>query len=488
MLYHKPFRGLVSTGGGDAGNHIHVANEFASGNTSFYQSFVAFHAAIHSLQSLLDGDYFLAFQVAYYAGIVAVLYCVNLLAVVLASHSNYSGGRRVLFYLTFLGLAWYPAQRVSLPILHYLQSDGFFPQFYGSVLTFYLCLAYVRIRPLFLRYGFLFLGIVLLRYTYGLNLADCFITVGILSLIDFHSTRLRLAFGILSVGSICVGLLCYRLLYSILFIRGGIIATEVPLELAGRFLVSIGLLFAYRAVHRSDTLRSEELGRLCLFAGVLGAVTFVSQGTYLTLATKPTYYIYKYAFSADLIVISAAVLLGAAVVTDFATSQISFVRLTKGTAVLLPLFCGLLFYKHGYFALRPSYVERTQDSRTPQMLSPMYDSQAATIVRQILTTRNARFGGLITPLWPVSNFFNAAFGYYREWPLYTRGLVTKENGYCVFWKSSEAELSEYQRWKRLAKVVDALSQEPETATVDYVSRELGTPQKLKYLCPGTAAQ
>lgn len=131
-----------------------------------------------------------------------------------------------------------------------------------------------------------------------------------------------------------------------------------------------------------------------------------------------------------------------------------------------------------------------------QFLDALEDRRAIALIRQVLRDEGKRFGGLLTPSWPRTNFSNVELGWVPEnwdknnghWPLYISGKVREGPGLCVFWEASAADWEGYRRAAEeehspLADVVHALQAQPGKVCRDYTAPWVaGGSRTLCYHC------
>ncbi|HEY3587071.1 MAG TPA: hypothetical protein VGK85_07960, partial [Myxococcaceae bacterium] len=171
----RAFQGLPSVGGGDAGNHIGIARWFDGHAPRAYQQFVVFNSLVGLLRRLTGSNPLQAFRIGWDLLLATVAW--------VAFTAAWVGGRarRPALRAAVAVLAAVAVAVISwLPLLGYDQADGFYSHLAGLtvVCLALLCTALPRSRGW--RLAALASTPVVLRFTYGLNLADVLVGVGVL--------------------------------------------------------------------------------------------------------------------------------------------------------------------------------------------------------------------------------------------------------------------------------------------------------------------
>ncbi|SET36325.1 hypothetical protein [Stigmatella erecta] len=182
MLGIPVLDGLVSVGGGDAGNHAALRMDFVTRDPGTYQGFTFFHTVTYGAQWLFGLDTFAGFRVGFYLVpavlAVALAAALELVAVRLwRSARAWAVAQGALLALT---LTVWPF--LLLRLLHYHQSDGFYGHLFGLVPRVLAWVAYALPRTAWVRCAALAGFTVLYRFTYGLNLGDFLLMAGVLAL------------------------------------------------------------------------------------------------------------------------------------------------------------------------------------------------------------------------------------------------------------------------------------------------------------------
>jgi hypothetical protein len=484
MLGIPAMGGLVSVGGGDAGNHAALRADFVSHVPGAYQGFTFFHTVTYGLERLLGLDTFTSFRAGFYL-VPAVL------AVALAAGLECAAGR-----LWRSGRALVAAQAgllvatavvwpfLLLRLLHYHQADGFYPHLFGLVPLVLAWLAYGLPRPVWSRCAALAVFTVFYRYTYGLNLADFLVTSGVLVAVEgtrVSGPRYRWGAWLVGLGLLAAAAYAYWRLLPLAHLSGGVVphSHERALRVQGWTVVA---LLAVRWL----SPREESVERRLLdFAVLFGGVNALVQWAYLRAGLPIDYYFLKYGLHAVVLLLCAFLLAaGCRVGALFQTGLPRARRWDVVLAVLVAL--GLTEVTRGwgraYKAYEPSYWERVRGEPPFQGMEPLEDRGATALIRQVLRDGDKHFGGLLSPSWPRVNFTNVALGWVPEdwgtanghWPLFSQGRVRQGPGLCVFWEASPDDWARYQQVSEenqspLADTVRALQARPDTVCRDYAA-------------------
>jgi hypothetical protein len=86
-------------------------------------------------------------------------------------------------------------------------------------------------------------------------------------------------------------------------------------------------------------------------------------------------------------------------------------------------------------------------SRTPPFtkIGPLIDRDTLLLIQEKTTKHNSKFGGIIVPSWPMSNFMNAMLDYYGEYALYKKGTINRQQNSCVFWYANKEDFETYEK-------------------------------------------
>lgn len=495
-LWSPLWGALVSTGGGDVGDHVFYISRLERDAAAQYNSLIVFHSFAWWWKRLTGGDYYSTFAVLFWSAttlLVAALVSRSFAEVVpyLRPREVKSG---LLGIAAVLAVALLPFEMILLPVLHILQGEGYYPQLWGLLPLVAAWLLYSVLEKPIGRAIALGLALIVYRYTYTLNLGEFVFTSAVLLACEFsrylprHRLQRWAIFGCLVLGVLA----SYRIFSTLLVLLrngGATKPTEVWYVIAAT--ASMGAALAFD-VGRAPTasVRSRSASFVALFALISAAV----QATYLCFGLPEFYYFYK--FGIHPLWIAAAAVTVHLPATLLRIWQISRGRnraqLPSAAVGALLAIAGVGLATTGVATFRPSYQERSSSALPPVNLVVFYEPEAASIIEQVLRDTSLRFGGYITrPAWALSGFMNASLGMphrFRE-PYYRSGKVRTKPGHCVFWDSTPGILERLDLVSRsgsgvagqAGRKVRALSK------ADVVSREFrslptGEMRTLSYRC------
>ncbi|MFP2927793.1 hypothetical protein ACLESO_21855 [Pyxidicoccus sp. 3LG] len=454
MLGIPAMGGLVSIGGGDAGNHAALRLDFVTHTPGTYQGFILFHTVAYALERLFGLDAFASFRAAFYM-VPAVF------AVALTSGLEVVTGRlwrtaramvaaQVALLVGTVGVWAF----LLLRLLHYPQADGFYAHLFGLVPLVLAWLAYGLPRSPWARCIALAAFTVFYRYTYGLNLPDFLFTGGVLVLLEGPRFGPRFRRWTWPVGLVLLaaaGYAWWRLL-PLAPATGGFLAHSYERALRVQCWTVVGLGVVRFLVPRGEGVERRLLDFVLLFAGVNALV----QLAYLKAGLPTEYYFHKYGYHAVVLLLCALLLTASARVGALFQSQPPRARAwSVGLAVLVAIMLVEVTRGWGraFRAYEFSYEERARGTPPFQSLEPLEDRGATALIRRVLRDEHKRFGGLLTPSWPRLNFSNVALGWVPDdwstrnghWFTFEHGTVREGPGTCVFWEASPADWEGYRR-------------------------------------------
>ncbi|SEL76466.1 hypothetical protein SAMN05444354_108151 [Stigmatella aurantiaca] len=458
MLGIPVLDGLVSVGGGDAGNHAALRMDFVTRDPGTYQGFTFFHTVTYGAQWLFGLDTFAGFRVGFYlvpavlAGVLAA--ALELVAVRLwRSPRAWAVAQGALLALTVT--VW---PFLLLRLLHYHQADGFYGHLFGLVPLVLAWVAYALPRTAWGRCAALVGFTVLYRFTYGLNLGDFLLMAGVLALgegfFSFSREQRSLAWlaRLMGLVFLAAGAYAYTKLLPLGPVYGSLVHHDAVRALRTQVWAVAGLLALRFVSSREDKVER----RLIDFAVLFGGINALVQVAYLKAGMPVGYYFLKYGFHAVVLLLSAALLvtslrMGAMVhAAPFRARQWS-------VALALLVAVGLFAVAHGwsraFAAYTPSYQERARGQPPFALLGALEDRESSALIRQVLREEGKRFGGLLSPSWARVNFSNVALGWVPEdytatnghWPVFAEGKVRRGPGACVFWEASPEDWEAYRQ-------------------------------------------
>ena len=196
-LYSRTFSGLPAWIGSDSGNHAAILR---TGNVQAYQGFASMYLLWDLVERVTRLNSFHAFALIFYGEIV--LLAALPLAVSFAVLRPFEGTRAwtagaaasALAALAALGL-------VALPLIHYFQVEGFWTQLFALVPLLLIWWLDVVFTEGWQRIAVWGVGLVLVRYTYGLNVVELLLAFACVALLD-SPRRFRLPMLALSLVSL----------------------------------------------------------------------------------------------------------------------------------------------------------------------------------------------------------------------------------------------------------------------------------------------
>ncbi|MCP3098683.1 hypothetical protein LZ198_07310 [Myxococcus sp. K15C18031901] len=497
-LYTPAFGGLVSVGGGDAGNHVSLRHAFVETTPLIYEQFVAFHAFTHWLEVFFGLDAFGSFRAAFYSLCFLVPLCMLVGLCAITEDRGVEGHTAPWLLLGGL-LATSP---LLLPILHYNQADGFYAHLFGlaPLLAGWALFGFFSSRAV--RIVVLLGSVGLLRYTYGLNLGDALLTSAVLVAVEAagvtHPGRARWGLAALAAGLGFAATFAYWKLYPLLPVTGGIITPHIHAMLRGEAVLAVLLLVLPRAARWMGLSLGDAGVRLARYAGVFGAINASVQFLCLRLGTPREYYLFKYHLHGVVLVLCAALVVLAALLAQALSRWMQRQGRPAHMGFLVPaVLVGIAVFNlnAAVAPYRESYDERTSGHAPWRTLTALSDPDGWKRIQATLSREGARFGGLIAPSWPMMNFMNA--GLRREvveeplrfgWEQYIHGLVREGPGLCVFWYATERDFQELVSTKQengsvLVDVTRALDARPEKQCEDYAAPwDAQRPMRLCHVC------
>lgn len=407
VIFFPEAYGFINTGNADGGNHIRQYLRYISTSPREYTGFTAFYSLLYLL------EHGLALQ----------------LETALLAALNYT-----IFTAFFAAFLWGYEQRapvpcmaivvgcVVLPVVHYLQSNGFYAQLLSvPVIVSYLGLTSLATTPLVSAVLFASAAVAL-RFSYGLNLPDLLLA-GAISL--FVHKRFVLAL-ILSVAAI----ISLKALSAVLPIQG--IHREV---FAWAIAAGVGC-FALGA-HRSRT-----------FPYVLVLTSAATWLMFGALYGFSMYYVSKH-------VLSWCVVLAVSAATAWRSGN----RLTRTW-----LCAGVILTCVGLGELEALTFQSLRARNGP----PEVDRALVHTLRTYLHDHNQTMGYFVSTKWARTNMTNAMFNRDLSYADYVNGTIEVRQG-CLFLESSPRIIRQIRRnhFPLLADSVERLSrQATDTLVID----------------------
>jgi hypothetical protein len=239
QLWNPYFRGFPSIMGGDGGNHIALSRAVAAGHPEVYEGMASLSVTALWIERLAGTDPFATYRAIFYLIVAVPVVFMAILAAV--------AGARALGFVVLAVVAYLPATRVILPLLHYYQCDGYWSQLMGLV-PLYLGLGlYATAR----RRGFRLLALAFTvgfyRFTYLLNISDLLVAVAAMTaweIADRGTPRwFRVTGGLGAVVLAGAAALAAARIYAVAALPGGIVENR-PILFALGILPLAALLIA----------------------------------------------------------------------------------------------------------------------------------------------------------------------------------------------------------------------------------------------------
>jgi hypothetical protein len=440
-LYNTWFEGLVTVGGGDVGPHL-IIRELFVGSPQVPKGAVTFYAVTYWAERAFGLDAFGSIRLAFYLTVAVVLLATASAA---AEAGARAGLRRwALFWLVFLAAS----QIVLLPLLHYLQADGFYSQLFALIPLFGCWAAYGLATHWAARAVIIVAWVVFTRYTYGLNGGDVLLAAAILAFLETRSggTRLQRAAG-WTLALLCLAALpvAYLQLLKYWNDAGKVVRPLIVPLLAGEALLTAALGVLPLVATRIGAARGDGELRLARFACAVGAVNLAPPLIYALTGRELPYYLLKYSFGAVALLASAGVVsLGfmvPEVVDRLLRGPDGSARRAAALAAVLPV--ALLLVGAGHQPYLRTYVERMRPAPPWKRIGPLADREGMERIAAVVRSEGRSFAGLLGSSWPLMHFENAVLGEpalsaTRNWEELAKQAERPKPG-CLFWYGGAEE-------------------------------------------------
>lgn len=486
-LYIRDFHGFPNLDGWDGGSHVFVKNQFASIAPALYHGQVGYHALTWWLERLFGLGSLGSFAIAFHVTAAAVVLVP--LAIAFGVVRERAGARRaglvvgvVVAALGTVGAMW----MVTLPLLHYNQAAGYYVHLFGLVPLVALWGVDAWVRHPALRVLALLGGVLALRYTYALNLADVALAVAGVFLLEGFRGRWRILQVLLVLGLALGANLVLGELRPIFRVWGGMQRFDVDrLRQADILIVAAGSVYllagALEQRHRSEWWRSS-LVRAFRFPLLFGLASSLLVSVVRKGKGVQYYYVTKYQMWACILLATALVVIVAHLAVllcerGWPRRPTLWLRVVAVAAVLalVPSAWGHLFI--GY---RTTLLERVRaQGPTYKRLRALADVEAVARIKRTLASENKRFGGYLTAFFPRFSFMNAELGYHAGYQDFFPPAT--EPGTCVFWVTPERDNQRLGPGFRLDALRTAVAL-PGSPCVEYSVPWKPTPQSLCHRC------
>jgi hypothetical protein len=485
-LYIRDFGGFPNLDGWDGGTHVLIKDQFATAIPAPYNGQITYHALAWWFEQILGLDSLQSFSAAFYIGVAgAVAFPVTILVSLLKEEMCTPRLSIIVGYvvslLATLAIFWW----VWLPLLHYNQAAGYYAHLFGLWPLGMLWAADAVVRSPLWRVTGLLLGLVLLRFTYALNLADAFVAVAFVLLLQGAPGRWRIIVSALAIGLGVAAWLVLSQLRPVFRIWGGIQRFTVDEILrADLFLAGGGIVYA---VLGSLTRRPREWANSQLVRALRFPILFALAGSSFLplLRTGPgvkQYYVTKY-------LVWSCMLLAFALVFMLAHLSMALLRKSAFRSItvwlrvaLLASLCAIVpgVWQKTFAGYRETFQERLLAKGPPyRFLRPLGDAPTISRIKKTLSAEHKAFGGYLTAFFPTFSFMNATMGYHTGVQDFFPPLTTP--GHCVFWVTKERDTYRLGPAQKLDAIRDRVASAGATCT-EYSVPWKSTPQSLCYHC------
>ena len=460
IIYNGDFGGLVSYVARDAAmpidaaTHVQLYHAFTKQTPDVYQGFVSLYGFWDPLRRVA-GDLIFPATLSYLlcGFVVAAAPCV----VVFSILRNFRANARAYFVGAAVCLAGVIVVQyvtiLPLEVVHHM--SGFWGHMFGLVPLMSLWMVDTLVRQRMLRVAAILFVVAIYRYTYGLNLTDVLVAVGLVLVVEAIGDsrwRARMGFGLGALAVIAAGVFSYSQLVPILRKWGWLVAHDPPRVWQGQ-VIALAALAATVCLPPRDVASRSGILRALRFPFLFGFVNVVLLVVTKQFTTTKYYYYQKYSFHAVVLVASALVVVAAywaALVASRGDRRILVcvcVVLVLATFSQLRIRRGFASYQEGF----QEYVHGPPYRRA----QPWYDSGGVAKMREVLRESGSAYGGYLATFWPMRSFTNALFEFDPDF--YGPPDVDRRPGHCVFWEGGEfasydrdatKQCSTYeQRWK-----------------------------------------
>lgn len=416
FLKTNSFR-LPNIGNADAGFHIEYMRAFAAEEPGAYHGFVGFYAVTLWLKQIFDLNHYQVHLLSLSLGFLLVsgTFFFTTFKLLLPDDVRFLHAVILAVLLSLAGAL------IVLPVYNEFVIQGGYVHAFGCIVYPIAALLYALGSSPIRRLLALIIGVVGLRFSYGLNLGDLMVIAAVLSALEIRGEKklwTRVIAASLAVLFSIGAVRSYLSIWTILDMSGA--ATEIELWLIWfSFLVMAVTLFVFMRWGLRLTL-SVPVKRLLLFCALMLVVTTGMQVLFYLLGQQMSYYMFKYTVYSALLTVAAGVGVACSM-SMLGLGSVSRVGWLSCSGMLVALI--LLFI--GY---RPYFLD-SYGNRTYSLVA--FDEWEA--VEQTLAQSGKRLGGYITHDWPRFHYVNHAFGHSVDWEAYKNGDVRLEPGFCVFW-------------------------------------------------------
>jgi len=442
VLFSPDMGALSVYFGPDGGTHIAIRHTFVESDPKVYAGFVSLYAATGLLDRILalapPGSLTLAFY-----STVAIVVVVPVVAMVTLLQGRLGQRGYRLIGLVVFSIAWCAClNSVALPVLSNIQVDGFYAHFFGFLPLALLWAADVLFRPTLLRTFWSGLAVLLLRFTYGLNLGDALVACGGLWLLDAVGARRRAVPLLVGAGAVAAGIVAYLNLAPV-FLLGGYVEgypyKELPkvVDAVVIALAAYGVGELWAEARRiqlpppdSDREMAVGLLRIIRLPLAFGAVSLLAYQRFLKIPKVETYYLLKYQLMPLVFVAAAA---------SIALGYSVFLLLTRRLHPLLAIVLAGVLFTLGTASVEANGVFKTWRQELAERngppphakLRPLVDPEIWKAIETTLRGERKSFGGFVSADFAAGHFLNAWMGIDKQFQVFYPPDLSP--GHCVFW-------------------------------------------------------
>lgn len=413
---HGPFNGLVTVGGGDAGNHIFITHLWATSDPHTYYGMTSTQAFFHFL-SFVSAKTFNSIYILQSA--VAILLVLSFFSYssLLSKHLTDGGPTTHIELLSCTTLGYLYVVYFITPIVGYLQADGFYSLLWGVVP--YLCAMFLfsTQSTLTRRLCALLLSVLIIRFTYVLNLADLMVSAALIGgwyAYTNKQTALRTIGALSFLGCLPAAIYLYRKLLVMHSNPGGYVGYNVSLLAVGIALTSLAVLAA--EVHRVKIQESGQRKLLHPLALplVFCLVSCFSILLYQLFGYQPRYYFHKFLYTPALICMLISTSYFAVYISRLKQLFTNSDKRRQGVSIITFLLTLTLFAAGINSSVRATQklkrIETFRATRTIRRIRPLADLNIWNLAHDDWNA-GYKFGGVLISSWPVSNLMNNALRY-----------------------------------------------------------------------------
>lgn len=486
-MFLPGFDDLATIGGGDAGNHLTIASAWATTLPKIYLGFTGQHALLFAVDKLIRHDLVHALSDVHRMGLWSGLCGLGIAGWGVIrpprdTHQWRSIASSVVALLLSAWLLQHTLSGTSLLLGHYLQVEGFFPHAFAIAPLAWTLAIGVWVRPWPLRTLFLALGVVLLRFTYGLQLGDLLLGCSAALAFDAYHAKTGRQRWVQGLGALVCGGgggVALVTLWGRRLKTGGVQHFDVDWTLEALALFSLPLmglvlssLWSRRRLGQAETSGTREGGgeaemavvaeeedtsqRRHRLAGL--SLGFVVPSVAMLLATSAIpestrgYYLWKYPMSPLMLL---------AALTPFICGAIAAHAMRQGAGrrgmlLLLATLCSVATFEASHHTTEAnSFVARTwqerhDETRPLRRLHPLLDRHVLQFIAREVTSRGRTLTTLVHNRWPAFNATMSAVAMWKpppierapqiqmqRYPAFIRGAQPSE-GTCVAWMETKS--------------------------------------------------